>query len=92
MKVYEETRIEEIWGSLTAYETKNYDIDVATQLIEKGSEFEMFCQFRDRLNQNPALVERYSALKIKMVSISTTEYRVRKSEFIPPLRRYGLGF
>lgn len=59
--------------------------DVAVQLIERGSEFEMFVRFRDLMNSDPGLVERYNALKVSCAGMSENEYRARKSEFIQRL-------
>jgi GrpB-like predicted nucleotidyltransferase (UPF0157 family) len=55
---------------------------VAVQLIEKGSEFEMFVRFRDRMNSHPKLVEEYNRLKKECTGLSEDEYRERKSSFI----------
>lgn len=40
-------------------------VSTAIQLIEKGSKFEMFIKFRDRLNNNHKLVEEYNRLMLK---------------------------
>lgn len=58
---------------------------VAIQLIEKGSEFEMFVKFRDLLNSDSRLVERYNRLKTDSVGLSAEEYRQQKSKFIRAL-------
>jgi GrpB-like predicted nucleotidyltransferase (UPF0157 family) len=60
----------------------DYDIDTAIQLIEKGSKFEMFTVFRDRLNENSALVQQYNALKNASIDLPAEEYRQKKSRFI----------
>lgn len=54
----------------------------AIQLIESGSQGEMFVQFRDHLNGNPALVKKYNDLKNESTGLSPETYRKRKSEFI----------
>ena len=68
--------------SLCMLETQGYSINVAIQLIVKGSEFEMFILFRDRLNADPSLVEKYNELKMSSTGLSAREYRTRKSKFI----------
>lgn len=67
---------------LCMLETKDYKIDVAIQLIEKGSKFEMFTKFRDALNSDPQLVEQYNQLKTESSGKSPEQYRQMKSEFI----------
>lgn len=56
--------------------------ETAIQLIEKGSKFEMFIQFRDKMNAQPDLVERYNQLKLSCAGLSAEEYRARKAAFI----------
>jgi GrpB-like predicted nucleotidyltransferase (UPF0157 family) len=59
-----------------------YPIDVGIQLVERGSRFEFFRRFRDLLNRDPALLQRYNALKRASVPLDEQEYRARKSAFI----------
>lgn len=68
--------------SLCMLETSEYDMDVAIQLVELGSQFENFLVFRDRLNADPALIESYNSLKSESTGLSSEEYREKKSEFI----------
>lgn len=68
--------------SLCMLVTEKYGLDVAIQLIEKGSEFEDFIVFRDRLNANPKLVEEYNDLKRRCAGLPPDDYRAIKSEFI----------
>lgn len=68
--------------SLCMLVTDVFAHDVAIQLIERGSEFEDFITFRDRLNDDPGLVSKYNELKIDSVGLSPEEYRSRKSRFI----------
>jgi GrpB-like predicted nucleotidyltransferase (UPF0157 family) len=58
---------------------------VAIQLIEQGSKFEMFVRFRDLMNANPDLVDKYNELKMNCLGLTADEYRVRKSKFIEAL-------
>lgn len=58
------------------------DIDLAIQIIEQGSEFEFFVQFRDILIANPQLVLEYNDLKEKNYKLDEDKYRQLKSEFI----------
>src|SRR5262249_23535274 len=67
---------------LCMFETQRFEVTTAIQLIETGSRFEMFVEFRDRLNTDPNLVEKYNLTKLESIDLSTSEYRQRKSEFI----------
>ena len=62
--------------------SSTYDFDVAIQLVELGSEFESFLEFRDQLNSNPELVTQYNRLKEESSSLTPEQYRVKKSAFI----------
>lgn len=66
--------------------------DSAIQLIEAGSEGEMFSRFRDLLNSDRALVAEYNLLKSTSFGLRPDEYRARKSLFIESvLVERGLG-
>ena len=56
--------------------------NTAIQLIERGSEFEDFIKFRDRMNADSSLVEKYNRLKIICTGKPDYEYRALKSKFI----------
>ena len=56
--------------------------DVAIQLVEKGSEFENFLHFRDKLSSNPKLVEQYNQMKLSCTGFTQEKYREVKSRFI----------
>lgn len=58
------------------------DIDVALQVVSKGSEFEFFLHFRDALRADPHLVERYNQLKTRFATRGEKRYRAEKSRFI----------
>ena len=58
------------------------DMDVALQVVAKGSEFEFFLHFRDALRANPALVEQYNQLKTRFATSGEERYRAEKSRFI----------
>lgn len=68
--------------SLCMFESKDYEVDVAIQLIEAGSEFEDFISFRDILNSENALVKQYNELKMACTGLSENQYRAHKSQFI----------
>jgi GrpB-like predicted nucleotidyltransferase (UPF0157 family) len=61
--------------------------NTAIQLIEAGSEFEMFVRFRDKMNSEPSLVEKYNQLKLDSTGMIEEEYRARKSKFIEAVLR-----
>ena len=56
--------------------------DVAIQLVEKGSSFEDFLHFRDKLRSNPKLVEQYNQMKLSCTGYTQEKYREVKSRFI----------
>ena len=62
--------------------TDRFNHDVAIQLIVKNSEFEMFVEFKDKLNQNPRLVDEYNLLKQNSIDLTPEDYRKKKSLFI----------
>lgn len=55
---------------------------LAIQLVARGSQYEFFLTFRDRLNANQALVEQYNAVKTDAIHFSDDKYRIAKSQFI----------
>ena len=69
-------------SSLCMLETFDYEIDVGIQLVELGSEFEMFLIFRDLMNSSKSLVEEYNDLKTKSTGLKPDDYRAIKSKFI----------
>lgn len=75
--------------SLCMLESRDYAVDVAIQLIEAGSEFENFVIFRDKLNANPELVEKYNQLKTECTGLAPDDYRSKKSEFIEQVLTLG---
>ncbi len=58
------------------------DEEVAIQLVEKGSSFENFLHFRDKLRSNPKLVEQYNHMKLSCTGHTQEKYRDEKSRFI----------
>lgn len=66
---------------LCMLESLNGD-DVAFQLVVKGSEFESFIQFRDKLRQLPELVQTYNNLKKRCENLDMIDYRIEKNKFI----------
>ncbi len=58
------------------------DLDVALQVVAKGSEFEFFLHFRDTLRADPRLVKQYNQLKQRFAPFGMERYREEKSRFI----------
>ena len=56
--------------------------DVAFQVVAIGSEFGFFVGFRDKLRENPTLVQQYNDLKMSCIGWPHDEYRRKKSAFI----------
>ncbi len=57
-------------------------IALALQVVARGSKYEFFVKFRDALNADEGLVERYNAVKVSCAGCSVEEYRRKKSVFI----------
>ncbi len=55
---------------------------LALQLVAADSKFMFFIIFRDLLNANPALVQRYNQIKQQHAHQSEEQYRAAKSAFI----------
>lgn len=68
--------------SLCMLVTTEFGKDVAIQLVARGTEFEDFLQFRDKLNGDPNLVREYNQLKRDSVGLDPARYREKKSAFI----------
>lgn len=62
--------------------TSQTDVDLAFQVIEKGSKYEFFLRFRDLMRRDGALLARYNQLKRDCADLSEDEYRCIKSQFI----------
>ena len=60
-------------------------LDVGLQLVARGSRFEFFLRFRDLMNADPSLRERYNLLKRESEALDEYSYRSRKSDFIKSL-------
>lgn len=68
--------------SLCMLEIDEYELPVALQVVENGSEFEMFLTFRDAVRRNENLLRAYNQLKLSCTEASETCYRERKRAFI----------
>jgi len=55
---------------------------VAFQVVARGSKFEFFLEFRDKLRANTLLVKQYNELKMACEGLSQAEYRKKKSAFV----------
>ena len=75
--------------SLCMLETDKYGIPVAIQLVENGSEYEMFLTFRDMLRQDEDLLASYNLMKRRCTGVSEESYRTTKAEFIEGVLRSG---
>ncbi len=58
------------------------DVPLSVQLIESGSRFEFFMQFRDALRADAALLARYNAIRIAAAPQGDEAYREAKGVFI----------
>jgi GrpB-like predicted nucleotidyltransferase (UPF0157 family) len=58
------------------------DLDVALQVVARGSQFEFFMRFREALRADASLVQRYNQLKRDFASMSPAKYRDEKAKFI----------
>jgi len=67
---------------LCPFEGRGFPLDVAIQLVERGSRFEFFRRFRDLLKGDSALLERYNRLKQDAAPLDEVAYRALKGIFI----------
>ena len=68
--------------SLCMLEIGCYECPVALQVVENGSEFEMFLTFRDVVRNSDELLREYNQMKHLCEGMSESCYRAKKSEFI----------
>lgn len=68
--------------SLCMFEAVKYAGDVALQLVENGSRFEMFLRFRDLLRVDATLLDQYNAMKRACEGFDEEAYRGVKADFI----------
>ncbi|WP_205620005.1 GrpB family protein [Dasania marina] len=68
--------------SLRMMITNLYSEDVAIQVVENGSEYDFFVEFRDKLRSNPELVSQYNKLKLGCIGMEYNRYRDIKSAFV----------
>jgi GrpB-like predicted nucleotidyltransferase (UPF0157 family) len=61
--------------------------DVAFQVVANDSEFEGFLHFRDKLREDPKLVDEYNHLKRSCEGFKQDKYRRRKSDFIEKIMK-----
>jgi len=61
---------------------ESFNEDVAFQVVTNDSKFESFLYFRDKLREDPKLVEEYNHLKRSCEGFNQDKYRKIKSEFI----------
>lgn len=71
--------------SLCMLETRKYASDVALQLVENGTRFETFLQFRDLLQSDATLLNEYNAMKRACEGLDEDRYRRTKACFIEGL-------
>ncbi len=70
---------------LCPFESFDYPLDVGVQLVANGSRFENFLRFRNLINAQPELLEKYNQLKLDATGLPPQEYRKIKSAFIEEL-------
>lgn len=68
--------------ALCMLQSPRTDVDLALQVIAKGSKFEFFMTFRDALRNDPSLVQKYNELKLRHQMLGVTQYRAAKGKFI----------
>ncbi|MCG7490239.1 GrpB family protein [Vibrio sp. Of14-4] len=56
--------------------------DVAFQVVANGPEFDFFVEFRNKLREDPDLVQEYNELKLLCTGWPADDYRRKKSAFI----------
>ena len=68
--------------ALCPFELDGYPLDVGVQLVARGSKYEFFLTFRDRINGDAAIRQRYNELKLNCSGLAPDEYRRIKADFI----------
>jgi GrpB-like predicted nucleotidyltransferase (UPF0157 family) len=68
--------------SLRMMITNLYSEDVAIQVVENGSKYDFFVEFRDKVRANPELVAQYNKLKLGCIGMEHDQYRDVKSAFV----------
>src|SRR5690606_13473704 len=66
---------------LCMLEHKNIE-GLAVQVVVRDSQYRFFLDFRDALNCDEHLVEKYNALKTSCIGSTPEQYREKKSQFI----------
>jgi GrpB-like predicted nucleotidyltransferase (UPF0157 family) len=69
-------------GELCPFEAFGHPLDVGVQLVARGSEFEFFRTFRDKLRRDARLCAEYDRLKASCRGLEPDRYRAVKSAFI----------
>jgi GrpB-like predicted nucleotidyltransferase (UPF0157 family) len=67
---------------LCMLQSPRQDVDLALQVIAKGSKFEFFLTFRDALRNDPSLVQKYNEVKLRHQTSEASQYREAKATFI----------
>jgi GrpB-like predicted nucleotidyltransferase (UPF0157 family) len=67
---------------LCMLQSPSIDVDLALQVIAKGSKFEFFIRFRDALRNDPLLVQKYNEVKLLHSTLDVVQYRAAKVKFI----------
>lgn len=75
-------------GMFAAFEDAGSTPHLSVQLVARGSAFDVFERFRDRLNASPALLREYNALKREHDGGPLESYRNAKERFIIRTLRY----
>ncbi|WP_349609496.1 MULTISPECIES: GrpB family protein [Cupriavidus] len=68
--------------SFSAFKCDEVRPPVGIQLVVRGAPLDVFVRFRDSLLADPALIERYNALKRSQEGAEMRAYRAAKSAFI----------
>lgn len=76
-------------ASFCAFADESSDPPVGIQLVVRGSELDVFTNFRDRLRSDPDHVRAYNALKLRHAGGPMERYRDAKAAFIAGILRSG---
>ncbi len=68
--------------SFSAFKCDDVRPPVGIQLVVRGAPLDVFVRFRDCLRADPALIERYNALKRSHEGADMSAYRAAKAAFI----------
>lgn len=75
-------------STFAAFEDPGSTLHLGIHLVARGSAYDVFEKFRDRLNASPALLREYNALKREYDGAPMVQYQSARDRFILRSLRY----